>query len=247
MVKNYNAFMRELNKHLNDSKVVVFLDFEGTQYTQEIIAIGAIKAVLDNKNQIKKTYPGFKFYVKATGSVGKIVNKLTGITDEKLQNEGLDFKKAMKLFEKYIGHHHDIKFITYGNFDMRLLHQSAVQAKINEEEFIKNIYKNYIDFSTILSHYVRSPQGTQLSLADALSIFQITPEGAAHDPLFDAKNLMFLYKALIKNKGILEAEYEKVLLNNHVYPAPITKIIKDLEKNGTATLSDLKKYIEEDL
>lgn len=247
MLKTYNFLMKEITRLLNGSKVAIFLDFEGTQYTQEIIAIGAIKCVLDNKNQIKKAYPGFKFFVKADGQVGKIVTELTGITDEKIRTEGIEFKKCMSLFEKYVGHHTNIKYITYGNFDMRLLHQSATLSNINEDKFIRNIYKNYIDFSILLSHYVKSPRGTQLSLIDALSIFQITPEGEPHDPLFDAKNLMYLYQGMLKNKSILLSEYEKVLLNNHAYPAPIARIIKDLKTKGNTTIEDLKKYIEEDL
>ena len=239
--------MKEITRLLNGSKVAIFLDFEGTQYTQEIIAIGAIKCVLDNKNQIKKVYPGFKFFVKADGQVGKIVCELTGITDEKIRTEGIEFKKCMALFEKYVGHHSNIKYITYGNFDMRLLHQSATLSNMNKEKFIRSIYKNYIDFSVLLNHYVKSARGTQLSLIDALAIFQITPEGGPHDPLFDAKNLMHLYQGMIKNKSILLNEYEKVLLNNHSYPAPIAKLIKDLKTKGTASMSDLKKYIEEDL
>ena len=247
MLKTYNAIMKEITKLLNGSKVAIFLDFEGTQYSQEIIAIGAIKCVLDNKNQIKKTYPGFKFYVKADGQVGKIVTELTGITDEKVRTDGIEFKKCMDLFEKYVGHHTNIKYITYGNFDMRLLHQSATLSNINDNKFIKSIYKNYVDFSTILNHYVRSKQGTQLSLMDALDVFQLTPEGEAHDPLFDAKNLMYLYHALLKNKAILLEQYQKVLLNNHSYPAPITKLIKDVYAKGSANINDFKKYIEEDI
>ncbi len=247
MAKTYNLIMKEITKLLNGSKVAVFLDFEGTQYTQEIIAIGAIKCVLDNKNQIKKVYPGFKFYVKADGIVGKIVTELTGITDQKIRTEGIEFKKMMSLFEKYVGHHTSIKYITYGNFDMRLLHQSAVLSNLNETKFIRSIYKNYIDFSTLLNHYVRNKQGMQLSLADALAVFQITPEGEAHDPLYDAKNLMYLYKAFLKNKNILLTEYKKVLLNNHAYPAPIAKIIKDLNTKGVAKVEDFEKYIEDDV
>ena len=38
--------MQEINKILNCRKEVIFLDFEGTQFSQEIFAIGAIKANL---------------------------------------------------------------------------------------------------------------------------------------------------------------------------------------------------------
>ena len=239
--------MKEINRLLNSSKTVVFLDYEGTQFTQEIIAIGAVKVILDNKNQIKKVYPGFKQFVKAHGEVGPVVSKLTGITDIELQEKGINFLYANKYFKEYVGNHANIKFITYGNFDMRLLHQTSVIAGLTEDPFIKNIYKNYIDFSTLLGRYVKNKKGTQLSLHDALELFNVTPQGEAHNPMFDALNLMLLYKAVLNNRSILTKEYTKVLLNNHVYPTPISKIIRDLKTKGSTTMEDLVKYIGEDI
>ncbi len=239
--------MKEINRLLNSSKTIVFLDYEGTQFTQEIIAIGAIKVILDNKNQIKKVYPGFKQYVKAHGEVGPVVSKLTGITDIELQDKGINFLYANKYFKQYVGVHTNIKYITYGNFDMRLLHQTSTIAGINEDPFIKSIYKNYIDFSSLLGRYVKSKKGTQLSLHDALELFNVTPQGEPHDPMFDALNLMLLYKAVLNNRALITKEYTKLLLNYHVYPAPISKILKDLKTKGTTSMEDFIKYIGEDI
>lgn len=239
--------MKEIDRALNGAKVVDFLDYEGTQFTQEIIAIGAIKCLLDNKNHIKKVYPGFKKYVKAHGQVGQVVTKLTGITSQKLEEEGLNFLYANKYFQKYVGNHANIKYITYGNFDMRLLHQTALIAGIGDTPFVKSIFKNYIDFSAILGHFVKSKKGTQLSLLDTLKLFNVTPDGEPHDPLFDSMNLMKLYKEFLNNRALVIKEYTKVLLNNHVYPAPISKVIKDLKTKGTATKEDFIKYIGEDI
>ena len=239
--------MKEISKLLNSSKTVVFMDFEGTQFSQEIVAIGAFKCDLDNKNQIKKIYPGFKYLVKSHGEVGKIVAKLTGITDELLEKEGINFLYAIKHFEKYVGKSKNVKFITYGNFDMRLLHQTAEIEKMSDNSFIKNIYKNYIDFSAILHKYSRSKKGNQLSLLDALQVFRIKPEGDAHDPLYDAKNLMFLYREFLKEKNIVSEEYKKVLFYNTNYPRPISKVINELKTKGSVSIDDLEKYIKEDL
>ena len=52
--------MKSINKALNNANQIVFLDFEGTQFSQEIIAIGAYKAILDNKKQVIKYDDGFK-------------------------------------------------------------------------------------------------------------------------------------------------------------------------------------------
>lgn len=46
--------MKILKNCLNDCKTIVFFDFEGTQHSQEIIAIGAIKVDIDAKLQVIK-------------------------------------------------------------------------------------------------------------------------------------------------------------------------------------------------
>lgn len=244
-VKTYNKKVKEINRALNYAKTVIFLDFEGTQFSQEIIAIGAVKVLLDNKCQVKKVFPGYKVFVKSHDQVGPIITKLTGITDIMLKEKGVNFFSAIKSLKQYVGAHLNIKYITYGNFDMRLLHQTSLIAGIAEDPFIKSIYKNYIDFSSILGRYIKNKKGSQLSLHDALEIFNITPKGNPHDPEFDAYNLMQLYQGMLTNKAIIVKEYTKVLLNNNVYPAPISKIIKDLKMTGNATMEDLVKYIGE--
>ncbi|MFA6755943.1 MAG: 3'-5' exonuclease [Bacilli bacterium] len=239
--------MKLIDKLLNGSKTIVFLDFEGTQISQEIIAIGAVKVTLDKKNNIKKILPGFKCFVKSKDKVGKIITKLTGITDVLLSEEGLLFKEAIIRLEKYCRADANTKYVSYGNFDMRLLHQSATINNLNDDKFIRSIYKNYFDFSALLIRYVQGKKGGQLSLLDALKTFGIQPEGNAHDPLFDAKNLALLYQGFLQNHSKLVDEYYKVLTNNSRLPHPIGKTISTLNKNGTVTKKEFIKFIEEDL
>ena len=75
--------MQEINKILNCRKEVIFLDFEGTQFSQEIFAIGAIKVLLDNKNRVNKKSSPFKVYVKTQNKIGSIIEKLTGFKNLK--------------------------------------------------------------------------------------------------------------------------------------------------------------------
>ena len=46
--------MKVLTNALKGSRTIVFFDFEGTQFSQEIVALGAIKVDIDEKNQIMK-------------------------------------------------------------------------------------------------------------------------------------------------------------------------------------------------
>lgn len=239
--------MKALDSQLNGSKKIVFFDFEGTQYTQEIFAIGAIMVTLDNKSQIKSRSKPFRVIVNSYGEVGKIVEDLTNINDEIVNTEGISFEKAINKFSKYVGKLSGIKFISYGNFDLRLLHVSAELNDMQEDKFIKYIFNNYFDYSTFLSRYVKSSKNSQLSLIDALKVFQITPEGEEHDPQYDSINLALLYEAVLKEKRILKDEYKKVLLRNPKLPIPILKCVKKLRNNESVTPDDFESFIEEDI
>lgn len=240
--------MKLIQRALKDSNQIIFMDFEGTQQTQEIIAIGAVKVTLDNKNFIKKVHNSFKMYVLAEGVVGPIVTSLTGITDIFLFQNGENFKVALEKFKNYCGENlTHTSFMTYGTFDMRLLHQTSLMNKCEEDEFIHEIYRKNIDFSNILSKYCRSHKNEMLSLNDALKKFNVTPQGNAHDPQYDAINLSLLYNAFLKEKNILKEEYYKVLTQNPKLPVPVSKLLNKLLDEGNVTEKDFMSFIEEDL
>ena len=46
--------MKKFDKLLKGHKNIVFLDFEGTQFSHEMIAIGAIATTIDRNGRIKK-------------------------------------------------------------------------------------------------------------------------------------------------------------------------------------------------
>ncbi len=238
--------MKIIDKLINGYKTLVFLDFEGSQYTQEIIAIGAIKCKLDAKNNIKEVSPGFRVYCKINSKVGKIVEELTGISDDLLKEKGIEFKDAIKKFEKYVGKE-DTKFIQYGNFDMHLLHNSEILNGLDKNEFISRIYSNHIDLCQVLSRYIRKEKGNVISLHDACKIFNLNIEGDEHDPLSDSINLKNVYDAFLKEKGILRKEYLNLIINNSSSYSPIRKVLKKLTSDQKVTLKDLYTYIDEEL
>lgn len=239
--------MKELNRILNDAKTIVFIDFEGTQFSQEIIAIGAIKVTLDSKNYVKTSFPPFKCFIKARAKVGGIIEDLTGINDQMLQKEGLSFIDGIQKLEKYVGSTTSIKFFTYGSFDMKLLHETSSQNNLIKNFFIDKIYKNHIDFASFMSRYIRSIHNEQLSLQDALKTFNITPKGNAHDPVYDAINLMLLYDGFTKERNIVKKEYENVLLMNPKLPAPLLKAFRKIMNNEIVTKKDIENYIDLEL
>ena len=110
--------MRQINKIVKSYKHLVFLDFEGTQYSHEIIAIGATVASIKSNGHIKKYYASFKRYVKPKNPIGNFVTKLTGITEDKLKSDGIRFSVMLEDFKKYLGRKFKSSlFVTFGNYD----------------------------------------------------------------------------------------------------------------------------------
>ena len=114
--------MKKFERLLKGHKSLVFLDFEGTQFSHEMIAIGAMHVSIDRNGRIKKHKKPFRIYVKAHNRVGKIVTDLTGITDEMLKQKGVSFFTAMSELKKYVGlSFRKSSFITFGSHDMKIL------------------------------------------------------------------------------------------------------------------------------
>ena len=96
--------MDKINRILKKHHYAVFMDFEGTQFSHEMIAIGAVVCTLNKDGTIKHYKKPFKTYVKAKNKIGTYVMNLTGITQELLDKKGVLFSTAMKEFKKYCGY-----------------------------------------------------------------------------------------------------------------------------------------------
>lgn len=238
--------MKRLTHILNGHREVVFLDFEGTQFSHEIIAIGAIKCDLDDKHVTKRMYKKFKTYITPKEKVGRRVEQLTGLDREFLLKNGTDFMTAFNGLKGFIKAPYDNKtYITYGNFDLHLLKNMALMYGLIDDPFIQGFFKNYLDFAGFLEKFVRY-QGCCPSLKNALKIFKLSFEGDEHDPLYDALNLRRLYDAFLTQKGILLEEYKKVI-ESHVNQGPMAKLIRKLNKSGSCTYEEYLEYIKEEL
>ena len=235
--------MKKFERLLKGHKSLVFLDFEGTQFSHEMIAIGAMHVVIDRHGYIKKHKKPFKIYVKAHNRVGKIVTDLTSITDEMLKQKGVSFFTAMSELKKYCGlSFRKSSFITFGSHDMKILSSSISYSFDFPKETVQCIQQNYIDFSAFISEFMRDDKGNPLSLVKYCDAFGVKESGPAHDPAVDAENLAWLYDATMRNSGLLVEEYKKVLKSFNHFPLPVCNVIKKLANNETV---DGKEFEEE--
>ena len=240
--------MKKFERLLKGHKSLVFLDFEGTQFSHEMIAIGAVHVVIDRNGYIKRSKKPFKVYVKAHNRVGKIVTDLTGITDEMLKQKGVSFFTAMSELKKYVGlAFRKSSFITFGNHDMKILSSSISYSFDFPKETVQAIQQNYVDFSAFISEFMKDDKGNPLSLIRYCDAFDVKQVGPAHDPAVDAENLALLYDACMRKSNILLEEYKKVLKSFNHFPQPVCNVIKKLADNQDVTAKEfdeeIKKYI----
>ena len=241
--------MQKADKLLKGHKYICFLDFEGTQYSHEMIALGAVLATLDRKGNIKRLKNSLKLYVKPKNKVGAYVTNLTGITDEQLKKHGVSFYKAMTELRNYCGSaFKKCSFMTFGNHDMRILNQSISYNLDVPKEEVAQFHKNYVDFAVLISEFIRDENGNPYSLLNYCKLFNVKEYGIAHQPDADAVNLANLYQAFITNKELVLSEYMKVLAMQHHLPLPIKAATEALAAGQDFSAEEFKeiarKYID---
>lgn len=236
--------MKSLIKFLNKRKHILFIDLEGTQFSHEMIAFGAVKVDLDRNYRVKKIYKGIKYYVKSVGPIGKFVQDLTGITPATINEKGISYKEALEKIKKYCGlSFKKMAFMTFGNHDLRILAKSLEASPNANKEIAYQIIHNNIDLAAILSQYIKDDKGNPYSLVNYLKLFGVEPTGISHDPLNDAKDLLLLYKVVLKSDEKIYEEYLKVLKNMKHFPDPVHNAIVKLVNGEIVTSDEFKKSV----
>lgn len=226
--------MNKLKKYIKGKKHILFFDLEGTQFSHECIAIGAVLTLIDKNGKIKKEKKPLKIYVKAKNQIGLYVENLTGIKEDTLIKEGVSFKDAMNALKKYVGAaYKSCLFVTFGNHDLTIINKSISYNLDAPKEFCRHIQKNYCDFYSVISEYVKDENNCPMSLVHYCELFSCLSEGPAHDPAVDAINLKNLYEAFIKNEELVFERYKKVMCNYSKLPIPILRVIQKLAKGET--------------
>lgn len=239
--------MKQLKNAIRGKHKLIFIDFEGTQFTHEIIAVGLCKCIIDDDlNIIEEDTVGKLIYTKARSSIGKVVTKLTSITEDFLKENGISFFDTINEMQEYIGDDlEDTLFVCFGNNDPKMLIESCRFSHPENSDIAKRWAHNFFDFMTFASQFIRDEKGNTYSLINFLKLFNIEPQGSSHNPLNDALDLKNFFKAFITNEEVRFNEYQKVLARFRALPSPIQKVINDLDQGKCVTLDDFKQYIRD--
>lgn len=240
--------MRLLKEEIGEPRELVFLDLEGTQLSHETIAIGACKYFCgpDLLPLPGKKIQVFKRLIKPQSPVGGVVTILTGITDDRLKTEGITFHKALvelMTFTKCTGKK---VYITFGNQDLNMLYQSKVRANDQLcQDFYDHIKRNWFDMQAFVSRFVHDERHMTFSQPKLLEIYEAKNLQHAHDPLYDAENLMNLFIQVIKRPDITLREFKKNLLTSKDFFIISKPFIDDLCNGKDVSAVDFNKAIED--
>lgn len=238
--------MKKVLKVFKGHRHLVFLDFEATQFSHEMIAYGAVLVTIDKNGYITKSKNPIKRFVIPKNAIGRYVENLTKITNKEIQKFGVPFSVAMTDLKKYCGlYFKRCSFITFGNHDFRILNQSISYNLDSPKELCKVIKNNFVDFQAIISEFIKDDKSNPMSLSHYLDVFKLDFEGQAHDPLYDAVNLSKLYDSFMKEKDIVYNQYMKNLNKMNFNPQPVNKVIKKLLNNESVSSEEFQEYIKE--
>lgn len=188
----------------------VFIDFEASQYTQEIISIGA---VMDT---------GEEFYslIKINHDIGFFVSNLTNIKKENLENA----PKADKVFDYFYNwlvlNNKDgdrIQFICYGNSDLTFANNTlkTIKNSFFAQSALSLIINNIVDYAEYIKAYFGlSKHVSLIKVAQYYSNEQLTQD---HNALNDAKLLKFVYENIQKGEKLVENPFREYAQKIEVY------------------------------
>lgn len=244
---NPSVPMKILPHALQGKKCLLFLDLEGTQFSHEMIEIGAYKVLMKDDFTVKKVFPPYHAYVLAKHHVGPFVTKLTGITDLKLRREGIPFRTVQQGLKKYLGKDYENCVpIAYGTEDAHIFLASAENNMDASLDDARAFTRRFFDYANFFGEYVRGTDGNILSLTRALTAMEVDFEGTAHTAQDDALNLYKLHEAFLKKPELIEKYYKFALARNNRIPKPVRKLVERLNNGEDVTAEEWSKMTLKD-
>lgn len=187
----------------------IFIDFEASQYTQEIISIGAIAET------------GEEFYslVETKRKVGNFVSALTGIKQEDIENAPSPDEVFTKMFHwiQKISNGEKIQFICYGNSDTIFAANTLKKLKnsMSAQATLSMIICNLIDYAEYVKAYFGLSQ--HVSLIKVAQYYSKKELAQDHNSLNDAKLLKFIYEKIQSGAQLVENPFEEYMQKIEVY------------------------------
>ena len=113
------------------------------------------------------------------------------------------------------------------------------------QDFYDHIKRNWFDMQAFVSRFVHDERHMTFSQPKLLEIYEAKNLQHAHDPLYDAENLMNLFIQVIKRPDITLREFKKNLLTSKDFFIISKPFIDDLCNGKDVSSKDFNKAIED--
>ena len=208
---------------------VIYIDFEATQFSFDIISIGAVK---DN---------GSTFYTLVkpprVDRVTPLITKITGLTRDMFTD---DLKPIEVVFPEFVKwcrsdcQNDEIVFATYGGFDRTLL-KHGVKRFPNIPEFAY-VLERWYDIERLLNKLAGFPPYRMASLSALYSLCCGAVPEDLHNPLCDSQMLREIH---IKAQATSE-EAIKVISENEI----VDKYVGRYKRGRKHFKRELREYFD---
>lgn len=224
---------------------LVFFDIEATQYSHKMISFGA-RITPKKPGELIPDQEGLSYsrYLHCDDKVGSYVEKLTGITDEKLKKEGLTLYEFIVEFTALLRPFKRKVFVSYSRSDLKFLKTTLNFSDVTERDFYRFIYNSYFDLYDYFSKRIISKDGNSLSVEKLCDLFQIK-EDHFHRAINDADALYQIYKTYVSDEdravSLLYDNFESFQKLDEINKMIAMKVYK----TGSASKEDLIRAIKE--
>ena len=170
-----------------------FIDFEATQFSNEIISIGCINQ--DGENFASMVYTDKK--------ITPFITNLTGITDE-MNKEAPSLDDVFTHFFYWVLEHNDgtpCRFYCYGSTDLAFVHKAIKKANcVTAQMSLSLIAANLINYApTVKNHFGLIKE---IALIKVVSYYRNEEIVQTHSALEDAEFLKTVFEALNQEEKV---------------------------------------------
>ena len=179
-----------------------FIDFEATQFSQEIIEVGCVREDGETFHSLIRP--------KNLKKITKFIEELTGITKKKLESERLSDEVFSNFFDWLFADTTPVEFYCYGSADLMFVKNNLTKytRSVKPQAALSLIAANLIDFSEIVKSHFRLSRNP--SLKKVMMYYFPNDTHECHSALSDAEMLRDIYVALMREgtvTGIPFPEY----------------------------------------
>ncbi|MEQ6375998.1 3'-5' exonuclease [Bacillaceae bacterium S4-13-56] len=220
----------------------IFFDFEmlcsnrGMDYNDmEAIRLGAVKYDLATK-----TVSYFDQYIKPRSNkpLSAFCKRLTGITDDQLA-DAATFPAVLEEFLTWVGGIKRSRFFSWSKSDMSRLEIDSKSWGIPDGT-LKKIKQRYVDFQDVFTKRVSKEN---MSVENALALYDLTFVGIKHNPMFDAYNTLCIYLQFLNQPEVTDRiMIKQFILQKEMDPVEMNATLKEiLEQDTTSFFKDLQE------